>query len=176
MGLANNNRVLYMGSFSKVFTPQLRLGYLVVPTPLVEAFEKVLGERGPLASTVAQPALAQFMFSGRFATHIRRMRRVYGVRQQALIESVAGHLGGMLKVRPEAGGMHLTARLGAGLAVQMSDAEVSRKAGEAGLVLPALSGYCTGSSRHRGLLMGYSGFDETELDGACEKLAGILQQ
>lgn len=175
MGLANNDRVLYMGSFSKVFSPRLRLGYLVAPAPLVSAFEKVLSERGPLASTVAQPALAQFMTSGRFATHIRRMRRVYGVRQQALIESVTGHLGGLLKVQPEAGGMHLTARLGAGLAARMSDVEVSRKAGEAGLVLPALSGYCTGSSRYQGLLMGYSGFDETELDAACEKLAAILQ-
>jgi len=175
MGLANNDRVLYMGSFSKVFTPQLRLGYLVVPEPLVAPFERVLSERGPLASAVAQPALAQFMVSGRFATHIRRMRRVYGVRQQALIESVAGHLGGLLKVQPEAGGMHLTAQLGAGLAVRMSDVEVSQKASEAGLVLPALSGYCAGSARHQGLLMGYSGFDEAELDAACEKLAGLLQ-
>ena len=175
MGLANNDRVLYMGSFSKVFTPQLRLGYLVVPEPLVAAFERVLSERGPLASAVAQPALAQFMLSGRFATHIRRMRRVYGVRQQALIESVAGHLGGLLKVQPEAGGMHLTVRLGAQIAMRMSDVDVSRKAREAGLVLPALSDYCAGSGHHQGLLMGYSGFDEVELDAACEKLAAILQ-
>lgn len=175
MGLANNDRVLYMGSFSKVFTPRLRLGYLVVPEPLVVPFEQVLSARGPLASAVAQPALAQFMVSGRFATHIRRMRRVYGVRQQALIESVAGHLGGLLKVHPEAGGMHLTARLGASLAARMSDFEVSQRARDAGLVLPALSGYSAGSCRHQGLLMGYSGFDEAELDAACQKLAAVLQ-
>ena len=96
-------------------------------------------------------------------------------RQQALIESVAGHLGGLLKVQPEAGGMHLTARLGAQIAMRMSDVDVSRKAREAGFVLPALSDYCAGSGHHQGLLMGYSGFDEVELDAACEKLAAILQ-
>ena len=175
MGLANNDRVLYMGSFSKVFTPQLRLGYLVVPEPLTGFFEHVLSERGPLASAIAQPALAQFMASGRFATHIRRMRRVYSVRQQALIESVSRHLAGFLVVQAEAGGMHLTARLAAGLAARMNDVQVSRKARDAGLVLPALSGYCARSANCQGLLMGYSGFDETELDAACAQLAGLLQ-
>ena len=176
IGLANNDRVLYMGSFSKVFTPQLRLGYLVVPEPLAASFEHVLRERGPLASAIAQPALARFMASGRFATHIRRMRRVYSVRQQALIESVSRHLAGLLFVQAEAGGMHLTARLSASLAARMNDVQVSHKAREAGLVLPALSSYCAGSASYQGLLMGYSGFDESELDTACAKLAGLLQK
>ncbi len=175
MGLANNDRVLYMGSFSKVFTPQLRLGYLVAPRPLATSIEHVLSERGPLASAIAQPALAQFMASGRFATHIRRMRRVYGVRQQALIDSVSRHLTGLLSVQAEAGGMHLTARLCCGLAARMTDVQVSHRAREAGLVLPALSSYCAGSVGDQGLLMGYSGFDEIELDAACAKLAGLLQ-
>ncbi len=175
IGLASNDRVLYMGSFSKVFTPQVRLGYLVVPEPLVSAFEYVLNERGPLASAIAQPALARFMASGRFATHIRRMRRVYSVRQQALIESVSRHLAGALIVQAEAGGMHLTARLSAGLAARMNDVQVSEKAREAGLVLPALSSYCSASADHQGVLMGYSGFDEAELNAACAKLADLLQ-
>jgi GntR family transcriptional regulator/MocR family aminotransferase len=175
IGLANNDRVLYMGSFSKVFSPQLRLGYLVVPEPLAASFEHVLTERGPLASAIAQPALAQFMASGRFATHIRRMRRVYSARQQALVESMSGHLGGLLTVEVEAGGMHLTARLSAGLAARMNDMQVSQKARDAGLVLPALSSYCVGAASHQGLLMGYSGFDEAELDAACAKLADLLQ-
>lgn len=176
MGLANNDRVLYMGSFSKVFTPQLRLGYLVVPEPLAASFEDVLRQRGPLASAIAQPALARFMASGRFATHIRRMRRVYGARQQALTDSVSRHLSGLLSVQAEAGGMHLTARLCTGLAVRMNDRQVSHKAREAGLVLPALSSYGAGSEGCQGLLMGYSGFDEAELDAACARLAGLLQE
>ncbi len=175
IGLANNERVLYMGSFSKVFTPQLRLGYLVVPEPLVTSFEQVLRQRGPLASAVAQPALAQFMASGRFATHIRRMRRLYGVRQQALIESVSRHLSGLLVVQAEAGGMHLTARLSDALSARMSDVEVSQRAAAAGLLLPALSSYSAATAGHQGVLMGYSGFDEVELDTACATLAGLLQ-
>jgi GntR family transcriptional regulator/MocR family aminotransferase len=175
IGLADNERVLYMGSFSKVFTPQLRLGYLVVPEPLVASFESVLMQRGPLASAVAQPALAQFMASGRFATHIRRMRRVYSVRQQALVESVSRHLSGLLVVQAEAGGMHLTARLSDELAARIGDVQVSQRAAAAGLLLPALSSYGAASAGYQGVLMGYSGFDETELDAACATLAGVLQ-
>ncbi|MGI9511673.1 MAG: PLP-dependent aminotransferase family protein [Anderseniella sp.] len=175
IGLADNERVLYMGSFSKVFTPQLRLGYLVVPEPLVASFESVLMQRGPLASAVAQPALAQFMASGRFATHIRRMRRVYSARQQALVESVSRHLSGLLVVQAEAGGMHLTARLSDELAARIGDVQVSQRAAAAGLLLPALSSYGAASAGYQGVLMGYSGFDETELDAACATLAGVLQ-
>jgi DNA-binding transcriptional MocR family regulator len=78
-------------------------------------------------------------------------------------------------VQAEAGGMHLTARLSARLAARMNDTQVSHKAGGAGLVLPALSTYCAVSADHQGLLMGYSGFDEKELDAACAKLADLLQ-
>jgi GntR family transcriptional regulator/MocR family aminotransferase len=116
MGLRDTGRVIYLGSFSKVFSPALRLGYLVLPPAVTPKVMQVLEARGAMASAVAQPALARFMASGRFATHIRRMRRTYATRQQALVEAVGTHLAGLLEVEPEAGGMHLTARLSRRLA------------------------------------------------------------
>jgi GntR family transcriptional regulator/MocR family aminotransferase len=175
MGLDQAGRVIYLGSFSKVFSPALRLGYLVLPPSLTPRFMAVLGARGAMASAVAQPALARFMASGRFATHIRRMRRIYAARQQALVAAAGTHLAGLLEVEPEAGGMHLAARLSPALAARMDDVELSQLAGRNGLALKPLSSFCHGNARMQGVLLGYSGFDETELEAACRKLAGLLQ-
>lgn len=175
MGLRNTGRVIYLGSFSKVFSPALRLGYLVLPPDLTSAVMQVLQARGAMASAVAQPALARFMASGRFSTHIRRMRRTYATRQQALVEAASTHLAGLLEVEPEAGGMHLTARLSPWLAERMTDAELSHLARSNGLSLKPVSSFCHGPACTQGVLMGYSGFDETELDAACRKLASLLQ-
>ncbi len=174
MGLDDAARVIYMGSFSKVFSPALRLGYLVLPPGLTARFRQVLNARGTLTSAVAQPALAQFMASGRLATHIRRMRRIYASRQQALVCAVQRHLDGLLVVEPEDGGMHLTARLGPSLAGRMSDSDVAARAAAAGVSLRAVSTFCHGVQAD-GLLMGYSGFDEAELEEACIRLAAALQ-
>ena len=82
-GLDDGERVIYAGSFSKVLYPSLRMGYLVVPHHLVDAFcaaQSVLSQGVP---TVPQVVLAMFMQEGRFAAHIRRMRVAYG---RALIQ------------------------------------------------------------------------------------------
>lgn len=174
-GLGGKDRVIYLGSFSKVFSPALRLGYLVLPPALTGRVLHILDTRGALASAVAQPALAQFMLSGRFATHIRRMRRIYAARQQALVEAMRTHLDGLLEVEPEAGGMHLTAHFTCELAARMNDVELCELTQRNCLLLRPLSSFCHGTARMQGVLMGYSGFDETELDAASRKLAGLLQ-
>lgn len=175
MGQDNWQRVIYMGSFSKVFSPLVRLGYIVVPQSHISRFEHLLHERGAIAAATAQPALAAFMRSGRFATHIRRMRRIYAQRQEALLSSMQKHLSGLLIVQRETGGMHLLARLAPDLASRMSDVEVSVLAHECGISLPALSHYSKNDGCQQGLLMGYSGFDENELEAACIKLAELLK-
>jgi GntR family transcriptional regulator/MocR family aminotransferase len=96
-----------------------------------------------MASAVAQPALARFMASGRFATHIRRMRRIYATRQQALVEAVGTHLAGLLEVEPEAGGMHLRTPVATACA-RMDDVELSQLARANGLSLKPLSSFCHG--------------------------------
>jgi len=175
MGQDGLDRVIYLGSFSKVFSPLLRLGYIIVPPSRVEQFNGLINERGAVASATAQPALARFMLSGAFAAHIRRMRRIYSSRQDALIASVGRHLGGLLSVQREAGGMHLVARIAPELGWRMNDVQISDCARAAGLALSALSSYCTGPAPQQGLLMGYSGFQDEELEAACQRLANALQ-
>jgi GntR family transcriptional regulator/MocR family aminotransferase len=71
--------------------------------------------------------------------------------------------------------MHLVARIAPELAWRMNDVQISDCARAAGLALPALSSYCTGPARQQGLLMGYSGFQDEELEAACQRLANALQ-
>ena len=90
MSLDRKARVIYSGSFSKVFSPLLRLGYIVVPKALAERFRAERLAHGAPPSLMAQPALCEFMTSGAFAIHIRRMRRIYAARREALIEALEG--------------------------------------------------------------------------------------
>ena len=81
MSLDKRARVIYTGTFSKVFSPIVRLGYIVVPKALVQRFREERLSHGAPPSLMAQPALAEFMGSGAFAIHIRRMRRIYAARR-----------------------------------------------------------------------------------------------
>ena len=164
-------RVFYIGSFSKLLSPALRLAYLVVPRRRLEAVGAALEEGRQSASLVPQPALAGFMKSGEFAVHLRRMRRVYARRQKALLAALARHLPDHLSVSAEPSGMHLVARPGPGL--QQRDTEVSKRAARAGLTLRPLSPYFEHAPQ-QGFILGYAGFEEEALDEAVIRLKSVL--
>jgi len=174
MGLDAAAPVIYLGSFSKVLSSSLRLGFMVVREPFRARVIAAVAETGARAALTAQPVLARFMASGAFARHIRRMRRLYARRQRALVKAVATHLGGRFALEPAPAGMHLVASLEAGLAGRMDDAEVSRRARAAGIVAPALSTFYAGPPRRQGLLLGYAGFDASAIDAAAQRLAAAL--
>lgn len=172
MSLDPNGRTLYLGSFSKVISPAMRLSFLVVPDRLAQRFSATIAQLGAKASLMPQPVLAEFMASGQFGSHIRRMRRVYARRQAALIEAARKHLSGVAEIEPQAAGMHVIARL---TLPHMTDAEASRRAEAAGLVAPALSSYAMHARRERGLVLGYAAFSEAEIERAVIALAAALR-
>jgi GntR family transcriptional regulator/MocR family aminotransferase len=172
MSLDQQGCVVYLGSFSKVLSSSLRLGYAVVAEERAARIRTALAEAGPKASLVPQPALAEFMASGQFAAHVRRMRRVYAKRQEALLAAAEAHLAPHLELTSEAAGMHLLARLAPRL--RMDDIEASERALAAGVFAPALSRYYVGVPRQRGLLLGYAGFGEAVIESAARKLAASL--
>jgi GntR family transcriptional regulator/MocR family aminotransferase len=114
-GLDPDGRVLYVGTFSKVLFPSLRLGYLVVPRGEVDRFARAHALLNGNASMLEQTIVAAFMDEGHFTRHISRMRRLYAERRKALAEALAGALGRTAPVERAAGGMHLLVRLPAGL-------------------------------------------------------------
>ena len=106
-GLDSDGRVIYLGTFSKVMLPSLRLGYLVLPPDLVDAFVAARAIADRHSPSVDQAALADFIEDGQLERHIRRMRMLYADRQAALIDAARRELGGLLDLTPSEAGMHL---------------------------------------------------------------------
>ncbi len=174
MSLDDAGRVIYLGSFSKVMFNGLRLGWLVVPEDLVSAFAKAQSDYGSLAAIVAQPALAEFISTGRFSAHIRRMRKLYALRQRHLVGEIQRLCGGTLQTSPQDGGMHLVARLAPGLVERMSDTEICTRAVAQDVGLRPLSRFFLTEPREHGLVLGYASVNEAEITSGIEKLSEIV--
>jgi len=177
-GLDRHGRVIYAGTFSKVMFPALRVGYLVVPSNVVDAFltlRRAVDDHPPIA---VQPALATFIDGGHFASHVRRMRGLYAERRESLIASLDSHFSGLLRPVASEAGMHICALLDPGYATGTEDGSVDKKmaavARQNGINVTALSEfYLTEPARH-GLMLGFAGFPPEILDCAARKLARIL--
>lgn len=169
-GFQNAGRVLYAGTFSKVLFPALRLGYLVVPPDLVEPFAKMraLSDRCP--PRVAQMILTDFITEGHFEQHIRRMRTLYAARQRALLDAIDTHLAEFIDVEPDDAGLHIVGWLPDGV----DDKEVSAHLDEHDIVALPLSFYSERPLGRSGLLLGYGGIPEDEIDDEVHRMAEIL--
>ena len=108
-GLDRADRVIYLGTFSKLLFPSLRLGYAVLPEDLVAPFVAARHLADRQSSALLQAIMTDFMEGGHFARHLKRMRAHYAERQQFLTDAVARRLGGLLDIRPVESGMYLTA-------------------------------------------------------------------
>ena len=169
-------RVAYLGSFSKLLFPALRLSYLVLPSALVDAAERLLIASGPAeASLLGQGALARFVADGHFAAHLRRTRRLYAERQEALVAAARRHLAGLLDVPPDPGGMHLVARPHPDLlAGGFDDRAATDAAARAGVTVSPLSACYHGEPAAQGLLLGYAAAAPEEIEAAMICLGSAL--
>jgi GntR family transcriptional regulator/MocR family aminotransferase len=164
-------RVLYLGTFSKVLAPGLRLGYLVVPTDLVARFTAVKAAADRQAPGLVQPILARFIAEGRFGAHLRRMRMLYAARRRALVEALRREGEGRLDVLPASeAGLHIVATL-RGAA---SDTAASARALEQRVFAAPLSTFYAGRRRRRGFVLGFASAPETALAAAVRRLAGVI--
>jgi GntR family transcriptional regulator/MocR family aminotransferase len=173
-GLAADAPVIYLGTFSKTMFPALRLAFMVVPAALTDAVGTALGALSRRGRVAEQIALADFIDSGQYTRHLRRMRRLYAERRTALGDALGRHLGGALTVSGGAGGMHLSAQLTAPIA----DVDVFDAARRAGLIAPPLSVYCLPSgdaSRYNGLALGYAGVPVENIDPLIRQLARVVE-
>jgi GntR family transcriptional regulator/MocR family aminotransferase len=165
-GFDGLQRVIYVGSFSKVFSSGLRLGYVIVPLGLRARFASVLRQYGGKASVTPQAPLAEFMRSGDFYRHLRRVRRHYGRRRAALIAALQKDFSDFGSVTDHQAGMQVVLHL----RPELRDIDVEKAAGIAGVEVQALSSYVTGPSQWNGLVLGYCGMTEDEAATALAKL------
>jgi GntR family transcriptional regulator/MocR family aminotransferase len=168
--LPNSERVLYVGTFSKTLHPGLRLGFIVLPPSLVDAFASAKGLSDRHSPGASQEVLARFIADGHLLRHLRHMRELYQQRQGVLIETLRKASGGALSLTPAAQGMHLVHEVGE----RVDDTRLSRRAAEAGLYLAPLSLYGV-EARRRGWVFGYAGFDEAALRRAAKVMGQLLR-
>ena len=171
-GLDRHGVVLFAGSFSKVLFPALRLGYLVVPSDLVERVTAVQSIRTRHAPNLMQAVLCDFIADGHFARHVRRMRGVYAERLAVLLEAARERLDGLLAITGVEAGLQTAAWLTAG-----HDAiQVEALAAQRDIDVTALGRYADGRLRPQGLHLGFAAVDVTEIRRGVRELASVLDQ
>ncbi|MBA3260301.1 MAG: PLP-dependent aminotransferase family protein [Gemmatimonadales bacterium] len=170
-GMDAHQRVIYMGSFSKVLFPAVRVGYVVAPPTLRQRFVDAREAFDLFPPSLYQLVLAEFLREGHFARHLRRMRGVYLERRDALLTGLDRHCGDRLTVHNADAGLHLAVLLSAGL----NDGDVVQRMAGRGLAATALSTCYAGTVRRNGLLLGFGGSPPRRMLDATRVLGEVLQ-
>ena len=171
-GLDGAGRVLYLGTFSKTLFPSMRLAYLVLPPELVTPFTRALLELYRGGQGLQQATLAAFLAEGHMASHIRRLRSVYGARHDALVTAIRRHAGDSVTIAGEDAGLHLVL----GLPPRTDDVALAHRIAARGVVTRPLSMYALRQpATRRGLVLGYGCVTEEEIEPAFAEVARVLR-
>ncbi len=170
-GLDTDGRVIYVGTFSKVMFPALRVGYVVVPKDLVPAFSAARDAADVFSSTLYPTVLTDFIREGHFARHIRRMRSLYMERRRALVRAIHIEMRDMIEVIGDEAGMHLVALLELGT----DDVAVSTRAAERGICAMPLSSCYMRPPVRGGLILGYGGVNLHQIHDGIRELRMSIQ-
>jgi GntR family transcriptional regulator/MocR family aminotransferase len=167
-GLAGDVAVIYIGTFSKVMFPSLRIGYVIAPQSLVAKLRRAKWLADRQTPVPEQAALADFIAEGHLERHIRRMRKTYGQRWRALVESLDRHFGDRARVCGDAAGMHAL--------VKFQDAErIGEKAAAAKVALVS-SASCYLTEPPRGeFILGFSSIGERSIREGIRRLAEAIR-
>ncbi len=168
--LDRSDRVFYVGTFSKSLFPSLRLGYIIVPRPLVEIFDHIFTAMLQGSPTSTQAVVAEFIREGHFASHLRRMRSIYQERQTVFYEAAKAKLAGLLDVYPMDTGFHSIGHL-------PDDADeyaVEQAAFDAGVAVAPIGHYCLEPLETKGLVLGFSSLTPSEIKAGMDDLASAL--
>ncbi len=171
-GLAPSAPVIYLGTFSKTMFPAMRTGFMVLPAGLADAARPALARLPMHGRVPEQRALAAFLGDGQFVQHLRRMRRLYRERRDALLEALGRHVGDSTRMHGAGTGMHLSLRFAE---PDWRDDRISDAARAAGIAVHCMTRHETGLRKTgwNGLLLGYSQVPAVEMAEAVKRLAGI---
>jgi GntR family transcriptional regulator / MocR family aminotransferase len=170
-GLDRHGLVLFTGSFSKVLFPSLRLGYLVVPSDLVDSVSATLSVTCRHAPLLEQAVLCDFITEGHFGRHLRRMRQVYAERLSVLMECARQNLTGLLEISGVEAGLQTAGWLSGGIDGESAAAAAAKRNVE---VTP-LSRYSLGRMAREGLQLGFAAVDAKEIQRGVRELAIALE-
>jgi GntR family transcriptional regulator / MocR family aminotransferase len=169
-GLAQSHSVIYIGTFSKILFPALRVGYLIVPEHLAQIFARAKWLADRQTPMLEQKVLTDFINEGHLERHLRRMRTLYDRRRQALVRALNHQFGSRVEILGENTGMHLMVRLQTGL----SDAEVVQRARGEGVGLVSAALYYLSKGRQDEFVLGYASLSERKIQEGVRRLAKII--
>jgi GntR family transcriptional regulator / MocR family aminotransferase len=170
--LQKADRLIYLGTFSKSLLPALKHGYIVVPKDLVSPFITGMSVITRPNSIIDQMTLNEFISTGQFAAHVRRMRRLYLERQAILLEHLEKHLGEFIEVKPTTTGTHLTAFF----KVAVDDVAFCEVARKKGISLRPLSIYYMNEPKQAGLILGFAATAVPRIITGVDRLVAFTQE
>ncbi len=169
-GLDSEGRVIYIGMFSPMIFPALRVAYLVVPQALIGVFSAAKLLCDSHSGILEQAALASLITSGLYERHLRRVRRHNAAARAVLLAAAADHLGGRVSVTGEGAGAHVVLWLDRGV----SEDEVITAAAGRGVRVGGVSHYFSGRAPRPGILLGYARLKEAAIREGIRQLAAAM--
>ncbi|MBW4643470.1 MAG: PLP-dependent aminotransferase family protein [Goleter apudmare HA4340-LM2] len=169
-GLDQSDSVIYVGTFSKVLFPSLRLGYLVLPHSLIDVFTRAKWLADRQSSLLEQYALTDFINEGHLERHTRRMRSLYDQRRQTLVQSLVSHFGDRVQILGENAGMHLMVKIHTAL----NDAEIVQRAAQVGVGINSAYPYYLKANPGGEFVLGYAELNEQRIQEGIDRLAKII--
>lgn len=173
-GADADDRVIYIGTMSKVLFPSMRLGYLVSPTALVDTLVTAKHVIDRLTPALLQMSLADFMTQGHFSRHLLRARRLCAHRRGALLNAVAQHLGDSVTIEGANAGIHVMMWASERSAEEVPD--IIARAAEIGVGIYPISPYFMHPPKRAGFLLGYASMDERMISEGIERLASVIKK
>jgi len=170
--LDRDGRVIYVGTFSKTLFPALRVGYVVLPRPLVPSFVAAKWASDRFSATLAQEALTDFIATGQFERYLRRAGNRNAAKRRVLIGALRLHFGDRVEIAGENTGVHLVVWLND---VRPRDlAAVIGRARAAGVGLYSVAPFYTSPPPRAGLLFGYASLTETEIRAGIRRFREVV--
>ncbi|MEM8640616.1 MAG: PLP-dependent aminotransferase family protein [Cyanobacteria bacterium P01_G01_bin.54] len=170
-GLDRNHRVIYVGTFSKILFPALRLGYLVVPPAWISLMSRAKWLCDRHSPLLAQYALTDFLTEGHFERHIRRMRHRYNQRRQVLVQVLKEQFGDRVTILGENAGIHLMVKL----TTTLTDEVMIQRAAAVDVGVMSAQGYYLRKPQAGAFIFGYAQLDEAQIEQGIRALGRVLQ-
>jgi len=170
-GIDSGASVIYVGTFSKVLLPALRLGYIVVPKDLVDVFSRAKWLADRHSPLIQQQVLADFILEGHLERHIRRMRSIYSERRQLMINVLKGLFENDVTVYGDNAGINILIRLN----TDVPDSELIKRAKDLGVGISSTRNMYLGAAPHGEFLLNYGGLDEQTIIEGLSRLRAATE-
>jgi GntR family transcriptional regulator/MocR family aminotransferase len=170
--LDRGGRVIYVGSFSKIMLPALRLGFMVAPASLQPALRNARRLSDWHGDLPTQAALGRFIDEGLLARHVRKALRNYAARRAQILAGIERDFSHWLRLVPSAAGLHVTFRARAGVDVD----RVRARARADGVAMSSLSQFCAIRPVQRGFVIGYGAIPLARIDEGLRRFASAFRR